>query len=96
MEFVNSENHDHGILAYSVHPGGVLTDLARAGMPESMHAVLNDTPELAGDTICWLTSERRDWLAGRYLSCNFDMKEFLAKRDEIEAGDLLKIRMAVE
>jgi len=83
-------------VAYSLHPGSILTDLAKSGMPESMWADMNDTPELAGDTICWLTSERREWLAGRYLSCNFDMKEFLAKKDEIEAGDLLKIRMTVE
>lgn len=58
-------------------------------------AVCIDTPELAGDTIVWLTSERRDWLAGRYVSCNWDMTELLARRDEIVEKDLLKLRLAL-
>ncbi|KAF7907438.1 uncharacterized protein EAF01_005024 [Botrytis porri] len=36
-----------------------------------LHAiVLTDTPELAGNTIPCLTSQKREWLAGRYLSSN--------------------------
>lgn len=49
-----------GLIALAIHPGGVKTDLA-AGMPENMHAILTDTPELAADTVVWLTSERREW-----------------------------------
>lgn len=65
-------------------------------MPESVHAVLNDTLELAENSICWLTGERRERSAGRQLRCDFDVEEFLSKNEEIEAGDLLKIRMATE
>ena len=58
-------------------------------------AVCVDTPELAGDTIAWLTCEKRDWLAGRYISCNWDMTELLVRRDEIVEKDLLKLKLAV-
>lgn len=57
--------------------------------------MLTDKPEVAGDTIVYLTQEKRDWLAGRYISCTWDMPEFLAKKDEIVSGDKLKVRMAV-
>jgi hypothetical protein len=55
--------------------------------------VLMDTAELSADSLCWMTSERREWFAGRYLSCNWDMEEFMAKKDEIVKGDMLKFRM---
>lgn len=58
-------------------------------------AVCIDTPELAGDTIAWLTSERREWLAGRYVSCNWDMTELLVRREEIVEKDLLKLKLAL-
>lgn len=35
-EFTNAEYGDQGVVAFSVHPGGIMTDLAR-GMPEDMH-----------------------------------------------------------
>lgn len=83
-----------GLLAYCTHPGGVMTELALK-MPKPMHAYLLDTPDLAGDTFTWLLAERREWLAGRYISCNWDMEELMSMRDEIERCDLLKVRMAV-
>lgn len=54
-------------MTYALHPGGVPTDLA-LGMSRDRHAVLVDTPELAGHTVVFLTRERREWLAGRYMS----------------------------
>lgn len=65
------------------------------GLGEAYRPILTDTPELAGDSIAWLTGERRDWLAGRYISCTWDMSEMLKKKPEIIDGDLLKVRMAV-
>ena len=50
-------------------PGGVMTDMGNK-MPSEWHNVLTDTPELAGDAIVWMTQERREWLRGRYISCN--------------------------
>ena len=57
--------------------------------------VLTDTPELASDTIVYLTQTKQDWLAGRYISCTWDMPELLAKKDDIVQRDILKIRMAL-
>ena len=56
---------------------------------------LIDTLEVAADTITFLTGERRLWLAGRYISCNWDMEEFEQMEQEIVDRDLLKFRMAV-
>ncbi|MEO8798981.1 MAG: SDR family oxidoreductase [Polyangiaceae bacterium] len=91
-EFVCSDHGADGILAFAIHPGGVPTELAHK-MPEAVHHVLVDTPELAGDTIAWLTEERREWLAGRYVSANWDMPELVARRDEIVERDALKVRL---
>ena len=41
----------------------------------------------------YLTQEKRDWLAGRYVSCKWDMPQFLAKKEEIVKGDKLKMRL---
>tara|TARA_R110002033_G_scaffold25100_1_gene58307 strand:+ start:251 stop:421 length:171 start_codon:yes stop_codon:yes gene_type:complete len=54
---------------------------------------LTDKPALAGDTIAFLAEGRRQWLNARYVSAQWDMEEFLQKKDEILAGDKLKMRM---
>ena len=94
-EFVKTEYGDKGVLAYCVHPGGVITDLASV-MPKEHHHLLKDQPGLAADTIVWLTRERREWLAARYVSATWDMQQLEAKKAEIEKKDLLKVRMVVQ
>jgi NAD(P)-dependent dehydrogenase (short-subunit alcohol dehydrogenase family) len=93
-EFINSEYGEQGILSFAVHPGGVMTELS-SGMPEASHHLLQDKPALAADTFVWLTAERREWLAARYISCTWDMKEFGDMKEKIEKGDLLKVRLDV-
>ncbi|KAH0337053.1 NAD-P-binding protein, partial [Aureobasidium melanogenum] len=94
-EFISQEYADQKILCYGIHPGGVMTELA-GRMPESSHHMLSDKPELAADTVAWLVNEKREWLAGRYVSVTWDMKELLDKKDEIIKKDLLKVRMLVD
>ncbi|KAK8037840.1 hypothetical protein PG991_001186 [Apiospora marii] len=94
-EFLMVEAGQQGLLAYSVHPGGVLTDLARDGMPAETLAGLGDRPELVAETVAWLTSERREWLAGRYVSATWDMEELVRRKGEIVEGDKLKVRLVV-
>lgn len=89
-----AEYGDQGILAYAVHPGAIATDMS-AGMPDNMMHVLVDTPEVAADTVVWLSKERRDWLAARYFSCQWDVDELTLKKDEVVEGDKLKVRMVV-
>lgn len=93
-EFMVSDHAADGLIAISVHPGGVRTELGLS-MPEYTHAHLMDEPELAGDMMVWLCKERRDWLKGRYVSANWDVKELEAKREDIEGGDKLKFRMII-
>lgn len=94
-EFTVNDHGKEGVIAIAVHPGGVKTELAY-GMPEYMHAVLTDTPEMAGDGMVWYGGERREWLSGRYVSCAWDVAELKQKKEKILEGDLLKVRMAVE
>lgn len=38
VEFLMVEQAKQGLLAYSIHPGGILTELAKDGMPKETHA----------------------------------------------------------
>lgn len=93
-EFINGEYGNQGLHSIAVHPGGVMTELAK-GMPEAAHHLLSDQPALAADTFVWLTAERRDWLASRYISCTWDMEELVGMKDKIVKNDLLKVRLDV-
>jgi NAD(P)-dependent dehydrogenase (short-subunit alcohol dehydrogenase family) len=95
-EFIDNEygKEGEGVIAIAIHPGGEKTDLAN-GMPEAFHVALIDKPELAGNTVVWLTGERRVWLSGRYVSVNWDVEELEQRREDILRGDLLKVRMDV-
>jgi len=93
-ELLLVEYGEQGLLSYVIHPGGVMTDLA-SQLPKEMHKFLGDTPDLAGSTLVWLTKEKRDWLAGRYVSSNWDMEELVARQQEIIDGDKLKVRLVV-
>ncbi|KAL8805458.1 MAG: hypothetical protein Q9223_000902 [Gallowayella weberi] len=93
-EYLNLEYGAQGIVAYALHPGAIPTDLGLT-MPKFLHAKLIDKPDLAADTIVYLVSEKREWLRGRYISCTWDMTEFLQKREEIVSGDKLKLKLAL-
>ena len=54
-----------------------------------------DSPELAGGFCVWLTAERRPWLAGRYVSATWDVDVLEQMKEEIVAGDKLRVRMIV-
>ncbi len=60
-----------------------------------VYVVLIDTPELGADAMVFLTQEKREWLAGRYVSLNWDMPTFLSKEEEIVKGDKLKMRLVI-
>ena len=95
-EFLVSEYATQGVVTYSVHPGGVWTDLAHnANLPQNMHGRLTDTSALAADSISWLTQEPRTWLNGRYVSVTWDMPELLERKKEIVEGDKLKMRLVL-
>lgn len=83
---------EEGLVAFCVNPGAIKTQITvneNAGLREK----LPHKPEIAGDTIAWLAREKRDWLGGRYVSCPWDMEEFMGKKEEIVEGDKLKMKM---
>ena len=85
-----------GIIAIAYHPGTVMTEMLNRLPQEILDGVpFTDTPELSGDMVVWMTKERRQWLSGRYIDCNWDVSELEAKKDEIMKGDKLKVRMIV-
>ncbi|EIM87602.1 NAD-P-binding protein [Stereum hirsutum FP-91666 SS1] len=93
-EFMNVDHGDEGLLAYAVHPGMIGTEMGKR-MPEHLHWLLNDSTELPGDTIAFLTRERREWLRSRYISATWDMEELLGREAEIVEEDKLKVRMII-
>ncbi|KAF5253103.1 hypothetical protein FANTH_1934 [Fusarium anthophilum] len=93
-ESLQAEYGEQGLLALCVNPGAIKTKITE-GAPEEVRNALPHRPDIAGDTIAWLASERRHWLGGRYVSCPWDMEELIAKKDEIVKEDKLKLRMVV-
>lgn len=85
---------DEGLLCYMVHPDAIRTELA-AGLGEKLRFMLVSSAELAADGLVWLTAERREWLRGRFVSCMWDLEEFVGLREEIVRENLLKVRMSV-
>jgi NAD(P)-dependent dehydrogenase (short-subunit alcohol dehydrogenase family) len=94
-QFTDVEYAKDGVIAYALNPGAVPTEMVLATLPPDSFHRLVDTPELSGDTITWLTQERREWLSGRYLSANWDMDEIMGRREEIVGGDKLKVKLSL-
>ncbi|PSN64428.1 NAD(P)-binding protein [Corynespora cassiicola Philippines] len=91
-ETLQLEYADQGLLAFCINPGAIKTKITETA-PEEMRNRLPHRSDIAGDTIAWLAAERREWLGGRYVSCPWDMKEFIEKKEEIVRDDKLKLRM---
>lgn len=81
-------------MAFSLDPGAVPTDMGLS-LPEAYRELFIDTPELAANTLVWLTKDRKDWLVGRLVVVTWDIDELQAKKEEIVKGDKLKVRLAV-
>lgn len=94
-----AEGGGGGLIAFSVHPGNVPTPLAGGpaltNIPDAVKVAYTETAELPADTIAWLTSRRREWLAGRYVNCTWDMPELEAQSEAIAKGDALKVRLVL-
>lgn len=100
-EFLAAENAEAGLVAISVHPGNMLTDMISdlGDIPPELKAVFTETPELCADSLVYLSSvakERRQWLSGRYVNVTWDLAELLSPEMEkrIVEKDLLKVKLA--
>jgi NAD(P)-dependent dehydrogenase (short-subunit alcohol dehydrogenase family) len=94
-QFFSVENAENGIIAFSIHPGNIWTDMIGGEIPDPLKAVFTETPELCADSLVWFTKERREWLNGRYINCTWDLPELEAREQEIVDGDLLKVTLAL-
>ncbi len=93
-EFIAQENAEKGIIAFSVHPGNMLTDMVKDSPAEIKH-VFTETPTLCADSLVYLSKERREWLGGRYLNVTWDLPELLSPevQKKIVDGDMLKVKL---
>ncbi|KAI0484851.1 NAD(P)-binding protein [Xylariaceae sp. FL0804] len=94
-QFLNAEYADQDILAYTIHPGNILTDMGAEVVTDAYRPIFTETPKLSGDSLVYLTSERRDWLGGRYINVTWDLPELMAMKEEIVNEDKLKVRLVV-
>ncbi|KAI0971159.1 hypothetical protein F4678DRAFT_94531 [Xylaria arbuscula] len=94
-EFIATEYAQQGLVCYSIHPGGIKTELA-LNMPKEMWGILNDTLALPAHTIVWMSKENRPWLSGRFISVSWDMEELESKKKQIEDDNLFKFRLITE
>ncbi|KAI0099005.1 NAD(P)-binding protein [Nemania sp. FL0031] len=97
-EFLDAEYGDKGIVAFTINPGRVPTDMTSgpsSEIPESLAYILVDKAELAADSIVYLTKERREWLRGRYVNAVWDLPELMGLKDEIVENDKLKVKLVV-
>ncbi|KAJ3035018.1 hypothetical protein HDV00_004390 [Rhizophlyctis rosea] len=90
-EFLQLEHGStHNLVAFAVHPGEVMTDLARDVVPESYHHLLSMTPDVMGGFAVWLGSGKCDWAGGRYLEAAWDVGDILAAKEKVVDSELWK------
>lgn len=90
--YISVENPN--VTAVSFHPGIILTDMHEEA--RGFRHFAKDTPELAGGVAVWLCTKAATFLNGRYVAVNWAVDELLERKEEIIAGDLLKIQLSGE
>lgn len=86
-EFLAAENPQ--LRVFTVHPGVVETNMTKGFIGSRRSGVVLDDAELVGDFMVWLVSPESEFLRGRYVWCNWDVEEMIAKKAEIENNPTL-------
>lgn len=75
VEYIAATYPSQGVMAYSVAPGGVRTEMSmNDAIPEGTRKFIRatgDMPELSAALLMWLVREPRPWLSGRYISAGW-------------------------
>ncbi|KAL6242195.1 hypothetical protein RBB50_010743 [Rhinocladiella similis] len=87
MEFV--QNECPHVRVFSLQPGTVLTDMTR----KSAYPTHTDI-RLPAAVCVWMATRQADFLKGRLIWANWDIKELLEKKDTIIRKNLLRIDLA--
>lgn len=92
VEYLGEQYGNEGLLSLALHPGAVLTNMAKGNTPESFMPYLTDDVDLCGAVCVWIAKQAQNlqWLNGRLISATWDMDELMSRRQEVEEKDLLK------
>ncbi|KZV66967.1 NAD-P-binding protein [Peniophora sp. CONT] len=94
VEMIGIENPK--IKAFSLHPGGVATELAKTSGLEEKGVQFIDSPELPACTMLYLCTGKADYLDGRYVSANWDLGQVEKEwKERILEKDLLVNKLDV-
>lgn len=94
LEHIHEQYHEEGLKAFAIHPGAVLSEMARDTAPPHILDMLKDSVDLCGAFCTWLTKDDKSWLSGRLLCANWDVEELQARKEEIVEKDLLKLKLS--
>ena len=89
LTYVDSPN----IRCFSIHPGAVDTELLHeleSKMGLKLQWRWTDTI-LTGATILWLSTQRAEFLRGRWVSANWRVDELAGRKEQIIGENLLKL-----
>ena len=90
MPFIAAENPQ--VTAVGLHPGIVKTRLVSGEMAR----FAKDTPALVGGFAVWLATDAARFLTGRFVASNWSVDDLMARAQEIQSKDLLKIKLNAE
>ncbi|KZP00359.1 NAD-P-binding protein [Calocera viscosa TUFC12733] len=94
-EFAAIETAQEGVKVFSLHPGGVKTELSNAAAKE-LAGVLIDDVQVPAWAMVRLVQGKEDYLSGRFISVTWDLDELNEKwKDAIINEDALKNRLAL-
>jgi NAD(P)-dependent dehydrogenase (short-subunit alcohol dehydrogenase family) len=105
-EFMAAEGGEHGVVAFSICPGGVRTAMmnhlieseeAQKWMPfihqYSVDVGIYDEPEDSAALVTLLASGKADGLSGRFIQVSDNLDEMVRQTEQIEKEDLHTFRM---
>ncbi|KAI8917635.1 hypothetical protein DFJ77DRAFT_428827, partial [Powellomyces hirtus] len=94
-ESLHAAHQKDNIKVFTYHPGRILTSISE-NLPDDVKHMLNDTLELPAGFAVWLASGNADFLAGRFVSANWDVDELQTKKEQILEKDSLKFKIGLD
>ncbi|KAK0122129.1 hypothetical protein ONS95_010389 [Cadophora gregata] len=85
--FVALENPN--VTTVAVAPGVVLTDMTL----DAFRPYAKDTPELVGGVAVWLSTEKAEFLNGKYVEANWSVDDLVSRKEEIVTQGKLSIKL---
>ncbi|KAK4504234.1 hypothetical protein PRZ48_005150 [Zasmidium cellare] len=86
VEYIQAENPELHVV--SLQPGSVPTEATA-----NMKVQGKDSPDLPGQFCVWLVSEEAKFLKGKYVWANWDVRELMGRKEEIQGSRLLTIML---